>query len=95
MIARRLTNIYRKDWATAGRKMVVRSTGVKTPPLLLAALDGKVESVEYFLSESPHRSYSEFGKSRASREDSRLKHLKDSPGGFDRAIAKWLGADSE
>lgn len=54
-----------------------------------------MESVEYFLSDAPHRHYSEFGKSKAAREDARLKHLKESPGGFDRAISKWLGADSK
>ncbi|KAH6898608.1 hypothetical protein B0T10DRAFT_505216 [Thelonectria olida] len=85
----------RKDWATAGRNMVVRTTGLKTPPLLHAALGGNLESVEFFLGDAPHRLYGEFGKSKAGREDSRLKHLKDSPGGFDRAISKWLGADNE
>ncbi|CAM1506895.1 Fc.00g065360.m01.CDS01 [Cosmosporella sp. VM-42] len=85
----------RKDWANAGRSMVVRTTGLKTPPLLHAALGGSVQSVEYFLGDAPHRQYSEFSKSKAGREDSRLKHLKDSPGGFDRAISKWLGADNE
>jgi hypothetical protein len=74
--------------------MVVKTTGLKTPPLLHAALGGRLESVEFFLSDAPHRIYGEFGKSRIAKEDSRLKHLKDSPGGFDRAISKWLGADS-
>lgn len=86
---------HRKDWATAGRNMVVRTSGQKTPPLLHAALAGNLESVEFFLGDAPHRLYSEFGKSKAAREDSRLKHLKESPGGFDRAISKWLGADSK
>lgn len=73
----------------------MRTSGDRTAPLLRAALSGAMESVEYFLSDAPHRHYSEFGKSKTAREDPRLKHLKDSPGGFDRAIAKWLGADSE
>ncbi|KAF5656927.1 ankyrin repeat protein [Fusarium heterosporum] len=85
----------RKDWATAGRGMVIRSTGLKTPPLLHAALGGSLESVELFLSDAPHRFYSEFAKTKASKEDSRFKHLKESPGGFDRAISKWLGADND
>ncbi|KAH7163089.1 hypothetical protein B0J13DRAFT_634299 [Dactylonectria estremocensis] len=85
----------RNDWATAGRNMVVKTTGLKTPPLLHAALGGSIESVEFFLGDAPHKLYSEFGKSKAAREDSRLKHLKDSPGGFDRAISKWLGADND
>lgn len=90
-----LTVLSRKDWATAGRSMVIKSTGLKTPPLLHAALGGSIDSVEFFLGDAPHRHYSEFSKSKAGREDARLKHLKDSPGGFDRAISKWLGADSK
>lgn len=74
--------------------MVVRTSGLKTPPLLHAALAGSIESTEFFLSDAPNRLYGDFGKSKAAKEDSRLKHLRDSPGGFDRAISKWLGADS-
>ena len=87
--------VNRRDWASAGRSMVVKTTGLRTPPLLHAALGGSVQSVEYFLGDAPHRQYAEFSKSKAGREDSRLKHLKESPGGFDRAISKWLGADSK
>lgn len=75
--------------------MVVKVSGTKTPPLLQAACAGSLESVEYFLSDTPHRQYSEFIKSKAGRDDPRLKHLKDSPGGFERAISKWLGGDSK
>ena len=75
--------------------MVVKTTGLKTPPLLHAALYGNIESVEFFLGDAPNRLYGEFGKSQTAHKDIRLKHLRESPGGFDRAIAKWLGADSE
>lgn len=76
--------------------MVTRTTtGLYAPPVLVAAKDGNLDSVEYFLGDAPHRFYSEFGRSKTAREDSRLKHLKDSPGGYDRAISRWLGADSE
>ncbi|PWI66622.1 hypothetical protein PCL_04760 [Purpureocillium lilacinum] len=85
----------RKDWATAGRSMVTRTTGLRTPPLLHAALGGSLEGVEFFLSETPHRLYGEFGKSKVARDDPRLKHLKESPKGFERAISKWLGADND
>ncbi|KAH6610532.1 ankyrin repeat [Trichoderma cornu-damae] len=83
------------DWAQAGRNMVVRSTGLRTPPLLHAALAGRLEAVEFFLSDRPHRLYGEFAKSKAATEDPRFKHLTDSPAGFDRAISKWLGADND
>ncbi|ATY58270.1 ankyrin repeat [Cordyceps militaris] len=85
----------RNDWATAGRNMVIRTSGVQTPPLLHAALGGRLECVEFFLSDVPHRLYSEFSKTKQAQEDSRLKHLMDAPGGFNRAISKWLGADNE
>ncbi|KAL0936521.1 ankyrin repeat protein [Colletotrichum truncatum] len=85
----------RKDWATAGRNMVVRSTGMKTPPLLHAALEGSLSSVEWFLSDAPHRHYTDFGKSKAAREDHRFKHLIQSPGGYDRAVSTWLGIQNE
>lgn len=75
--------------------MVVRTTGLQTPPLLHAALGGRIEAVEFFLSDKPHRLYSEFAKSKAAAEDPRLKHLIQSPVGFDRVISKWLGADSK
>lgn len=74
--------------------MVTRTSGLKTPPLLHAALGGSVEGVEFFLGDAPHRLYGEFGKSKTAREDARLKHLSQSPKGFERAITKWLGADS-
>ncbi|PNY22667.1 Uncharacterized protein TCAP_07089, partial [Tolypocladium capitatum] len=85
--------LHRKDWATAGRSMVSRTTGLRTPPLLHAALGGSVEGVEFFLGDTPHRLYGEFGKSKAAREDVRLRHLNQSPKVFERAISKWLGAD--
>ncbi|KAL6855852.1 ankyrin [Trichoderma novae-zelandiae] len=85
----------RKDWAQAGRNMVVRTTGLQTPPLLHAALGGRLEAVEFFLSDKPHRLYAEFAKSKAALEDPRLKHLTQSPIGFDRVISKWLGADND
>lgn len=75
--------------------MVTRTTGLKTPPLLHAAIGLNMEGVEFFLSETPNRLYAEFGKSKAAKEDPRLRHLMERPGGFDRAIATWLGADSK
>ncbi|KAI0970115.1 ankyrin repeat protein [Xylaria arbuscula] len=85
----------RADWARAGRNLVVRPTGVKTPPLLIAAQKGSIESVEWFLGDAPMRHYREFGTSKVAREDPRLKHLNESPGGFDRAITKWLGVQND
>ncbi|KAJ2988752.1 hypothetical protein NUW58_g3814 [Xylaria curta] len=85
----------RADWATAGRNLVVKPTGSKVPPLLTAALKGSLDSVEWFLGDAPMRHYREFGASKVAREDPRLKHLNESPGGFDRAITKWLGIQND
>lgn len=74
---------------------MVKSTGVKDPPLLHAALNANIESVEWFLSDAPLRNYLEFGKSKAAQADSRLKHLSQVPGAFDRAVSQWLGAQSK
>ncbi|ODA83814.1 hypothetical protein RJ55_02330 [Drechmeria coniospora] len=85
----------RQDWATAGRGMVTRTSGLRTPPLLHAALGGSLEGVLFFLSDTPHRLYREFGMSKAARDDARLQNLRESPKGFDRAISKWLDADND
>jgi hypothetical protein len=85
----------RADWAKAGRNLVVKPTGSKAPPLLTAALWGSLESVEWFLGDAPMRYYREFGESKIAKEDPRLKHLNESPGGFDRAITRWLGIQSK
>jgi hypothetical protein len=77
-------------WAAAGRNMHVEKTGNTTSPLILAAKMGCIESVEYFLSDTPLRLYSEFAK--ANQGDKRLKNLSLASGGFEKAISKWLMA---
>ncbi|RYO79042.1 hypothetical protein DL766_009476 [Monosporascus sp. MC13-8B] len=85
----------RADWASKGRNLVAKPTGSKAPPLLIAALKGSRESVEWFLSDTPMRHYLEFGSSKVAKEDPRLKHLSQAPGGFDRAIMRWLGMQND
>ncbi|KAI1339547.1 ankyrin repeat protein [Xylariaceae sp. FL0016] len=85
----------RADWAKAGRNLMTRPKGDATPPLLTAAFSGSLESVEWFLGDAPTRHYLEFGKSKIAREDPRLKHLSEAPGGFDRTIMRWLGAQND
>jgi hypothetical protein len=51
--------------------------------------------VEWFLSDTPLRHYLAFTKSKAARDDVRLKHLAQAPGGFEGAISKWLNDQSE
>ncbi|RYP56917.1 hypothetical protein DL769_009824 [Monosporascus sp. CRB-8-3] len=85
----------RADWASKGRNLVTKPAGTKAPPLLIAALEGSRESVEWFLSDAPMRHYLEFGSSKVAKEDPRLKHLTQAPGGFDRAIMRWLGMQND
>ncbi|TPX15381.1 uncharacterized protein E0L32_004361 [Thyridium curvatum] len=85
----------RSDWAQAGRNVVSKPIGNKASPLLHAAMAGCIESVEWFLSDSPIRQYQEFSKSKAAQHDSRLKHLTQAPGGFDAQVKKWLGNQSD
>ncbi|EON97988.1 putative ankyrin repeat protein [Phaeoacremonium minimum UCRPA7] len=85
----------RKDWANAGRNAVSKPMGTKTSPLLLAAKAGSIESVEWFLTEAPLRQYIEFSKSKVASEDSRLKHLNQTTGGFEKIIRKWLSSQNE
>lgn len=47
------------------------------------------------MSDAPLRCYLEFGKSEAAKKDARLQHLNDSPGGFDQAVTRWLGSQSD
>jgi hypothetical protein len=54
-----------------------------------------IESVEWFLSDIPLRHYLDFAKSKAARDDTRLKHLSQSSGGVDKAISKWLNGQSK
>ncbi|KAK7757760.1 hypothetical protein SLS62_000138 [Diatrype stigma] len=99
----------RADWARRGRNLAVGSHhnaffGATAPPLLVAALEGSRESVEWFVSDAPRRLYvEEFGTSRLAREDLRFQSLiqasKTKTGGegleFDRAITGWLGAQND
>lgn len=85
----------RKDWATAGRKVVSRPKDSSESPLLYSAQKGCIESVEWFLSDAPLRNYLDFGKSKAAKEDVRLKHLNQSQGGFEKAVTRWLIAEND
>jgi hypothetical protein len=68
---------------------------MKTPPLLHAALEGNIESVEWFLGDTPLRHYVEFSNMKSAQTDSRLKHLTKTAGAFERAVSRWLGIQSE
>ncbi|KAL1965133.1 hypothetical protein VTN77DRAFT_6046 [Rasamsonia byssochlamydoides] len=80
----------RADWAAAGggrRRFRQHKDG--HPPLLVAAYEGSLDSVEWFLSTAPERHYSEF--TTAYQHDERLKRLAQAKLGVERSMASWLG----
>ncbi|EOD46043.1 putative ankyrin repeat protein [Neofusicoccum parvum UCRNP2] len=78
----------RADWALAGRGESLPRASNDHPPLLQAALEGNLESIEWFLSDAPIRCYAEFAEK--NKDDKRLKHLAKANGGIQRAISDWL-----
>jgi ankyrin repeat protein len=82
----------RADWAAAGRNMHVAQTGTKTSLVLIAARLASIESVEFLLSDTPVRLYSEFAKTY--EDDKRLKHLSKASGGLNNAVSNWLATGS-
>jgi hypothetical protein len=86
----------RKDWAAAGRRATSWTPrGLVISPLIVAAMAGSISSVEWFLSDAPLRHYLAFAQSRAAREDVRLQHLRQAPGGIDGAVSTWLSGQAE
>ena len=83
----------RKDWAQAGHDLAGYSTPRNyNPPLLTAAHFGSLETVEWFLSDSPLRCYREFAE--ANKDDKRLKQLSLSKTGFQGTVESFLIARS-
>ncbi|KAK4230646.1 Ankycorbin [Podospora fimiseda] len=85
----------RQDWATAGQESLATPSGVASSPLLLAALAGQIESVEWFMSDAPLRHYLTFCNSNIAARDPRVKHLSQSASGYEGAIKQWLNKDSD
>ncbi|KAL4744531.1 hypothetical protein BDW72DRAFT_199497 [Aspergillus terricola var. indicus] len=80
----------RADWAAAGGGMPVTRALDMNPPLLLAAREGNLAVVEWFLGTAPGRYYSEFA--RTHRKDPRLKKLSMSAKGAEQSILEWLSS---
>ena len=59
----------RADWAQAPNSQVLQVVEERTPPLLLAAKAGNVESVEWFMSDAPMRRYKEFAEAQSARQE--------------------------
>ncbi|VUC26031.1 unnamed protein product [Clonostachys rosea] len=81
----------RGDWAKPRRgDNDPVDTGLHCSPLLLAVTSSNIETVEYFMSNTPYRLYSEFAKSKAAQGDMRIQHLNQTPDGYERCVSKWL-----
>ncbi|KAB8346271.1 hypothetical protein FH972_023315 [Carpinus fangiana] len=81
----------RRDWAEAAKGTDRYSLGRSSsfhPPLLEAARQGNLEAVEWFMSDSAFRCYTEFAA--ASKSDTRVQSLAKSEGGIERQVSKWL-----
>ncbi|KAL4756102.1 ankyrin repeat protein [Aspergillus foveolatus] len=80
----------RADWAAAGGGMPVTRAIDMSPPLLLAAREGNLAVVEWFLGTAPGRYYTEFA--RTHRKDPRLRKLSMSAKGAEQSILEWLSS---
>ncbi|KIX03942.1 uncharacterized protein Z518_07495 [Rhinocladiella mackenziei CBS 650.93] len=80
----------RQDWAEAGRKgsrpkQVESDMGI---PLLVAIVEGNLETTDYFLSDAPLRRYMEFAES--FKNDKRIQGLAHTEGGIQGTLNAWL-----
>ncbi|EUC43413.1 hypothetical protein COCMIDRAFT_38672 [Bipolaris oryzae ATCC 44560] len=82
----------RADWANAGRNTSGKVRDMQHPPLLCAAHHGNLQSVEWFLSDSPLRCYLQFADSH--HDDIRVQNLAKTKGGLEASVSKWLGLNS-
>ncbi|KAF7122286.1 hypothetical protein CNMCM5793_000243 [Aspergillus hiratsukae] len=80
----------RADWAAAGRGILPVKPEEEKPPLLVAARQGNLEAVEWFLGTAPGRYYLEFTD--AHKDDKRIKRLAMGKFGVERSIANWLNS---
>ena len=80
----------RKDWAAAGRDVGYVPHEERQSPLHVAAFEGSLNTLEWFLGDGPMRKYKEF--IRNNQDIMYLKKLADAEGGVDKAVAAWLDA---
>jgi len=78
----------RKDWARQDRYADTIDKSETGSPLLDALLEGNLDMVDYFLSDTPARRYEEFC-SRFSK-DQRIRALAEDKGGVPAALRSWM-----
>jgi ankyrin repeat protein len=78
----------RKDWAEQRRGNRWAQVENILPPLLAVALEGNLESTEYFMGDAPLRRYKEYAA--ANKDDERIRALSLAEGGIDEVLLSWL-----
>ncbi|KAH7556524.1 hypothetical protein BM1_05958 [Bipolaris maydis] len=82
----------RADWANVGGDTSGKVRDMQHSPVLRAVHYGNLQSVEWFLSDSPLRCYLQFVDTH--RDDVRIQNLGKAKGGLEASITKWLGLNS-
>ena len=78
----------RKDWAEQQRGNMWAPIENIVPPLLAVAMQGNLETTEYFMGDAPLRRYKEYAA--ANKDDERIKILSLAEGGIDKVLSTWL-----
>lgn len=80
----------RQDWADASRKGAHQKNAESDfgIPLLASALEGNLESTEYFLSDAPFHRYLDFADS--FKNDKHIRGLAQAKGGLQGTLSNWL-----
>jgi ankyrin repeat protein len=78
----------RADWAAESRGVVITQPQDRHPPLLLAAYQGNLETVEWFLGTAPGRYYEHFVQT--NKHEKQVEKLAQTPGGVVHSITNWL-----
>ncbi|KAJ5594036.1 uncharacterized protein N7459_000244 [Penicillium hispanicum] len=79
----------RADWANAGRQEQ-EPRSAQRPPLLIAAFQGNLASVEWFLGTGPSRCYLEYLESH--KDDDNVHRIAQSNLGLEGTVLNWLHA---
>ncbi len=80
----------RQDWAEASRRgrRYQKAESDLGVPILSAAIEGNLESTEYFLSDAPLHRYLEFAESL--KDEKRIQALAQTKGGIKGTLNSWL-----
>lgn len=78
----------RRDWAQRGQDAYSMDRSDRGSPILAAAFYGHIDTLEWFMSDTPGRMYFEFTES--FKEDPRIRVLLSKQDGVKTALEKWF-----